>query len=144
MKHPLIERLLTTHGYPLLDTGTLAAALIDHAPAATVLFCTEDPHRFDETLDVAVVLPELARAFDGRLRPAVIARGIEKAVQSRYGFRTWPALVFVRPEGWLGTIEGVRNWDDFLRETAAILASAPRRAPGIGIPVAGTTDAACH
>ena len=46
-----------------------------------------------ETLDLAVVLPQLLKSFPQRLSAAVIARSAEKAVQARYGFRTWPALV---------------------------------------------------
>lgn len=136
MNHPLLDRLQTQYGYPLLELDEVAAQIAAAAPAVSVLLCTEDPRRFDETLDLAIVLPELVKAFAGRLAAAVVARSAEKAVQARYGFRTWPALVFVHADGWLGTIEGVRNWQDFLHETAAILAATPRRAPGIGVPVA--------
>ncbi|HMW27962.1 MAG TPA: hydrogenase [Plasticicumulans sp.] len=145
MNHPLLDRLQTQHGVPLLELDAIAAHIQAAAPKISVLFCTEDPRRFDETLDLAVVLPQLLKSFPQRLSAAVIARSAEKAVQARYGFRTWPALVFVSAAGWHGTIEGMRNWADFVRETADILDAAPRRAPGIGVPVAAAdASAACH
>ena len=115
------------------------------APKISVLFCTEDPRRFDETLDLAVdaaAAAEVLSAAPECSRDRAFGR---KAVQARYGFRTWPALVFMSAAGWHGTIEGMRNWADFVRETADILDAAPRRAPGIGVPVAAAdASAACH
>ena len=61
----------------------------------TVLFFAGDPNRFHDTTDVAVVFPELVKAFEGKLRPGVVAADAGQALQQYYGFTAWPALVFL-------------------------------------------------
>ena len=51
-----------------------------------VLFFTENPTQYPESNDVAVILPELLKAFGGQLDAAVIHRDAERALQPRYGF----------------------------------------------------------
>ena len=102
-----------------------------------MLFFTGDPTKFREANDVAVILPELVQAFQGLLRPAVVARSVEVKLQMHYGFKAWPALVFLRDGGYLGTITGVQNWTDYLQKIQFLLASEPSRPPGFEIPVVG-------
>jgi len=135
MRSPLIERLLTDNGYPLLDADTLDSFI---ANQQVVLFCTEDPKRFPESNDVAVVLPELEAAFPGLNKPAVVDAAIERQIQSRYGFKVWPALVFLRDGAYLGTITRIQDWSAYRKDIAAILASEPSRPPGVGVAVAPT------
>jgi len=133
MRSPLIERLITELGYPLLDEANIEAFVADQE---VVLFCTEDPKRFPESNDVAVVLPELEAAFPGRFVPAVVDASIERKIQNQYGFKVWPALVFLRDGQYLGTITKIQDWAVYQHEIASILASEPSRAPGVGVPVA--------
>ena len=133
MSSPLLQRLFEEYGYPEIQVSNLQE-FID-GPGVVVLFFTGDPKQNRETNDVAVVLPELVRAFDGRLRAGVVARSAEKELQARYGFRRWPALVFVQEAGYLGTITGMQNWEDYLREVQTLLDAEPREPPGFGIPV---------
>ncbi|MEJ2484015.1 MAG: hydrogenase [Gemmatimonadota bacterium] len=133
MTHPLIQRLTDEYGYPTI--GVEEHDEFVAAPETGVLFFAGEPKKFGETVDVAVVLPELIAAFDGRLRPAVIATEAEKDLQLKYGFREWPSLVFVRDGGWLGTISRIRNWQEYLEEIGEILGTEPRRPPGFKIPV---------
>ncbi len=132
MSSPLIQRLFDEYHYPEIDADNLDEVVSN--PGVSVLFFSGDPAQFRETLDVAVILPELVKAFEGRLRAGVVARSAEKALQARYGFRRWPALVFVREEGYLGAITGVQNWPDYLREIQALLEAEPREPPGFGLP----------
>lgn len=136
MSAPLIARLLD-NGYPLIAQENIDEFLA--GPGTHVLFFTGDPQRNRETNDVAVVLPELVRAFEGQLHPGVVAREAEMALQARYGFRRWPALVFVRAEGYLGEITGIQNWCDYIEQIETLLATAPRRAPGPEMPVTTLT-----
>jgi len=131
---PLIDRLVTELAYPLVDTDNLDE--IASSTECLVLFFTEDPKRFPETNDVAVVLPELVKAFP-RLTPAVVARGDEKILQNRYGFTSWPALVFLRRGGYLGVITGIQDWQVYLQRITRLLDSEPTRPPTLGIPVVG-------
>ena len=133
MNSPLIERLLTEFGYPEITADNHDEFICE--PGVKVLFFTGDPKKFRETDDVAVILPELANAFHGRFRPAVVSRSAEVGLQIQYGFKTWPALVFVCKDGYLGTITGVQNWSDYLRQIENLLSKKPGRTPGFKIPV---------
>ena len=132
MSAPLIDRLSEELNYPLLDLSNIDAFLEQHE--FSVLFFTEDIKRFPESNDVAVVLPEILKVFT-MLSPAVIARDNEKKLQQRYGFRSWPALVFMRGNEYLGVITGIQDWMDYLEEIKTILSSEPSRPHSVGIPV---------
>ena len=66
--HPHVERLGQAGGSCLLTLATLQAWL--QRPGDRVLFFSGDPQRFGEALDVAVVLPELRKAFAQRFEIA--------------------------------------------------------------------------
>lgn len=132
MPSPLINRLVDELDYPLLDQSNFDD-FIKSAPFS-VLFFTEAPKRFPESNDVAVILPELVKNFP-QLTPAVVSTDAEKALQGRYNFTVWPALVFLKEGRYLGTITKVQNWDVYMAEIGSILALEPKRDPGIGIPV---------
>ncbi len=127
---PLIQRLFDEYGFP--EVGPDQLDELTEGPHVTVLFHTGDPTQHRETNDVAVILPELVKAFPNRLRPAVVSRRSERELQRRYGFRRWPALVFLREQGYLGAITGVRSWRDYLDEIEALLAARPVPPPGFG------------
>lgn len=131
MSHPLIRRLHDEFGYPELTLDSHDEFV---APDRVgVLFFAGDPKRYKETTDVAVVLPELVAAFGDRLRPAVVARTDEIALQKHYGFRAWPSLVFVRSGGYLGTVSRMKNWSEYLEEISELLTAEPREAPGFSV-----------
>lgn len=132
MPSPLINRLIDELGYPLLDKSNFEE-FIQQAPYS-VLFFTEEPKRFPESNDVAVILPELIKQFP-QLSPAVISQEYEKALQGRYNFNVWPALVFLKEGRYLAGITKVQDWDVYIAEINSILALEPKRDPGIGIPV---------
>lgn len=132
MPSPLINRLVDELGYPRIDQSNFDD-VVKPAPFS-VLFFAEAPKRFPESNDVAVILPELVKQFP-QLMPAVVAPEAEKALQGRYNFSVWPALVFLKEGRYLGTITKVQDWDVYMAEINSILALEPRRDPGIGIPV---------
>jgi len=131
MTSPLITQLQTRHGYPLLDADSY-----DHfvyGNETVVLFFCNDPAQFPESNDVAVILPELLKAFSGKLQAAVIEKSIERELQARFRFTGWPSLVFLRNGEYLGVITGIRSWHEFMQQTAEILASAPSQPPGFDL-----------
>lgn len=132
MTAPLIDKLSNELNYPLLNLGNIDDFLSQNA--FSVLFFTNDTNRFHESLDVAVVLPELISLFTD-ITPAVIARDDETKLQSLYGFLSWPALVFMKRSEYLGVITGIQDWGDYLKEIPRILNSEPSRPHSIGIPV---------
>jgi len=140
MKHaPLISRLIDELAYPLLDMTSFEPFIKKH-PYSILLF-TEDATRFPESLDVAVILPEIVKQFP-QLTPAVIDRGCEKELQGRYNFSVWPALVFLKEGRYLSTLTKIQNWDDYCTDIPRILSLEARRDPGIGIPVVASSSSA--
>lgn len=128
----LIARLVERHGAQWAGAPDAAALA---APGDCALLIAGDPVRFPEGLDVAVVLPELQRAFGARFRIAVAEPGAEDSLAARYGAQRRPALVFLRDGGYVATVSGMLDWDEYLRQVGAALALPVSRAPGVGIPV---------
>ena len=133
MSSPLIDRLIDELGYPRVTTKTVDAVL--RAADNTVLFFTSDPANTPEANDVAVVLPELVRHFQGRITPAIVARDDERVMQAMYGFDLWPALVFLRKDQYLGTISKIQDWADYLEQIQGFLDAGPVRPPAPRIPI---------
>lgn len=131
--HPLIAQLFTKHGFAEVTAADLDA--FSRGPGHRLLAFTEDPLRVRETLDIAVILPELAQAFAGRFAVGVLLPAAARALYARFAFRRWPALVLMRDGHYIGTIDGLRNWDEYVNEMTELLAAAPSRPPTIGIAV---------
>jgi hydrogenase-1 operon protein HyaE len=131
--HPLLEQLVSRHGFTALDAASIDG-FID-APGHAMLVFTEDPVRYKETLDLAVIAPEVARAFAGRFRVGVLYPAVARKVAPRFGFTRWPALVMLRDGAHVGAIDGLRNWDEYLAETRRLLDAEPTRPPSVGIAV---------
>jgi hydrogenase-1 operon protein HyaE len=131
----LIDRLLGELGY-----AEVSLANHDQFVACSgmnVLFFPGDPATVRDSTDVAVVLPELVSAFDGRLRPGVVTDvfGDGLALKRQYGFSEYPALVFVRSGEYVGTLTRIRDWAEYLDSIGGFFVAAPRRPPGFSIPV---------
>lgn len=141
--HPLVERLFSTHGYANVDAAGLDAFAATSGDA--LLFFTEDPVQYRETLDLAVILPEIVGALETVVRVGVLLPAAARALAPRYGFRRWPALVWLREGGYVGAIDGLRDWSDYRAECARLAKAPVTRPPAIGVAVraAGETPG-CH
>jgi hydrogenase-1 operon protein HyaE len=131
--HPLLEQLVSRHGFTAVDADSIDDFI--HAAGHAMLVFTEDPVRYKETLDLAVIAPEVARAFAGQFRVGVLYPDAARKVAPRFGFARWPALVMLRDGAYVGAIDGLRNWDEYLNETQQLLTAAPIRPPSVGIAV---------
>jgi hydrogenase-1 operon protein HyaE len=138
---PLVTQLVERHGAVRLDEAGFDAFLA--APGEAALFFTEDPVRFKEVLDVAVIAPELAAAATRRFRIGVLPPPLANAKAATYGVRRWPALVFLRAGQWLGNIEGLRDWNDYLAAVNELVEGETRPLPPRVIPVAATGAPSC-
>ena len=139
----LLERLRTQSKIILLDEEGLEAFVM--AGGDGMVLFTQEPDQQPETWDVAVILPEVIKLFGDRLRAAIISPEQARKEKARYGITRWPALVFVREGGYVGAIEGMRNWDEYTCEIAEMLERPIGRAPSVGIPVNSAGEApACH
>jgi hydrogenase-1 operon protein HyaE len=135
MTVPLIDRLTSEHGYPEVSLQNH-----DEFVARTgmnVLFFPGDTKTVRDATDVAVVLPEIIAAFEGRLSPGVVTDvyGDGKAMKQHYGFREYPALVFIRSGDYVGTITRIQDWGFYLEKISALFTAPARRPPGFTIPV---------
>lgn len=118
--HPLIARLETGHGYPRLASLPEVTAFLAR-PGQHCLFLPGDPRRNLETADAAVILPELRQAFRNAFDCAVIDDAIEAQIREHYRALKTPGLIFFRGPDFLGAIEKVRDWSDYLGRITHIL-----------------------
>jgi hydrogenase-1 operon protein HyaE len=141
-EHPIVAALPERHGIHRVD----AAGLTDLVAAqpATVLFFAGNPVQYPESVDLAVILPELMKSLAGRCVAALVDRADEQALAARYGVSVWPTLVFLSPAGYLGRIERLRDWCVYRDESARLLAAVPGRLPTLGIPLVEEHPASCH
>lgn len=124
MTSPLIAALGDRFGLPTVDETTIDAFL---APAAgeaehTLLFFTGDPATRSETLDVAVVMPEILATFQRRLRGAVVARAAEGGLAARFRVAVHPSLVVTRGGDPIAVLPKIRDWSEYMEKIDAALA----------------------
>ena len=121
--HPLIAQLFSRHGFTEVTAENFEA--FTARQGHTLLFFTEDPVRYRETLDLAVITPELARVMPGRFAVGVLLPGPARAFHGRYNFRRWPAYVVLHDGRYVGAVEGMRRWDEYLARIGELLAVPP-------------------
>jgi len=138
--HPLLTRLVAQTGASLLDAATFDAWA--KRPGAAMLVFVDDPDRNKETLDLAVIVPELHAARADRFRVALLPPAAARALAPRYGFARWPAFVMLRDGQYLGAVDGLRDWNVYVTELDRLLAAAPTRPPTVGIPLIAAGQAA--
>lgn len=135
MTHPLIERLLTELNYPEITLDNHDAFVGQHG--LNVLFFPGNTETVKDATDVAVVLPELVKAFVPQLNPGVVTDtfggGLE--LKRKYGFTHYPSLVFVRDGNYVGTISRIQDWAEYQSKISSMLVAPARRAPGFSVPV---------
>ncbi len=144
---PLVARLVSHHGAQWVDRDTHRR--FADGSGDRVLFFTGDAVRFPESLDVAVVLPELVAALrpPGGQAPfavGVVCRRDETELARAWASQRWPSLVFLRDGGYVGVLAGMHDWVDYLAQVRALLAAPTTRVPGIGIPVVAESATGCH
>ena len=144
MAHPLIAQLFTRHGFAEVTRENFAAWT--QRTGRTLLLFLEDPARYKETLDIAVIVPQLAQAFAGRFAVGVLLPEAAREIAVRYGFRRWPAFVVLADGNYVGAVDGLRDWNEYRTEVARLLAAPPSRPPTVGIAVKGGDQGAesCH
>lgn len=121
--HPLIARLEADLGWPRLISLSDVAEFT-HRPGAHCLFVPGDPARNLETGDAAVILPELRMAFQNAFDCAIVDDAIEAAVRESARALKTPGFLFFRAGRYLGGIEKIRDWDDYIGRVSHILGLA--------------------
>ena len=145
---PLLAQLVNKHQAPWIDFDNMAAWLASQHGDHVLLFAG-DPIRFPESVDVAVVLPELQKASASVGRPfgmAVAVPDTAEALAKKFGSQRWPTLMFFRDGDYVTTLSGMHDWTDYLALLAQALATPKGRAPTIGIPLVSSQaqTSSCH
>jgi len=142
MFSPLIENIIKREGLSVVDKDSIDPFLQNHDDV--LLMVAGDAKRLGEVDDVAVILPELIKVFNGRLTPAIAASDSEPTMQMRFGFTSFPSLIFLRRGEYLGTISGVLDWSDYLNEIQEILTREPTQPPLFELKTGCNAAAAVH
>lgn len=132
MFSPLLESIIERDNITVVDEASLDE--FAKANGDVILLISGDFKRLVEVNDVAVILPELVKASNNELTPAVVEKDSERATQRRYRFNAFPALVFLRDGEYLGVITRVLDWADYVQEINRILARAPGEVPAFEFP----------
>ena len=80
------------------------------------------------TNSIEDALDQLSEAVGSRCQAENLPRDVRVV-------KTPVALVFARGGEYVGAIERIQNWSDYLVEIRSLLVAPPRRAPGFSIPV---------
>lgn len=134
-----MEHMAARHGLELLDAARFEAFAA--GPGERAILFAEDPVRVPESWDALVVLPELLKSLPARIAAGLPDIAAARRFAPRYGIRVWPALLLLRDGGYVGAIEGMRNWEAYVREFSAMLARPAGRAP---LAVRAEAAAGCH
>jgi hydrogenase-1 operon protein HyaE len=115
--------VFSRHGLPTPDVAEIDRFLAstETAGAVAVLLFAGDPLRWPEATDVAVVLPELIEAFQGRLHGAVIAAEAELALAPRFNVQVYPSLVLWRGGKVLDVIPKIKDWSVYVDRITGLL-----------------------
>ncbi len=132
MFSPLIDSIIERENLAVVTADNLEDFAAGNGD--TVLFVTGDWSRHVEVNDVAVILPEIIKASNGGLKAAVLDRKSERKIQTTYRFSKFPSLIFLRDGEYLGTIQKVLDWQDYIFEINEILAGEPKPAPVYQFP----------
>jgi len=135
LRYPLIAQLFDKHGFARVEDGDPDG--LTQRPGRTLVLFLEDPVRYRETLDLAVIVPELVRAFPGRFAVVVALAATARKLAVRYGFRKWPAFVMLADGRYVGAVDGLRDWQEYVEEVARLLAATASRPPSVGVAVQG-------
>lgn len=118
--HPLLARLEDVFGWPRLHSLHDVAEFTQR-PGLHCLFVPGDPRRNLETADAAVILPELRMTFQNAFDCALVDDAIEAQVRETHKALKTPGFLFFRQGLYLGAIEKIRDWDDYIARTSHIL-----------------------
>lgn len=89
-----------------------------------LLCIVDDPNMFKETLDMAVLAPEIKKLFEETLAAAwFTSPTIGRELATHLGIRRLPAVAVYCCGEMLGAIEGLRPWGEYQNELIAILTS---------------------
>ena len=140
MFSPMIKSMIEREGYSALDGPELKSFIDQHEDV--ILVFAEGVKRLPEADDLAIILPELMHAFPGRFRVAVVPFTAHRDFKLHYHFLKLPTLLFLRRGEYIGAIEGLLDWSDYLAEINRLILAQPSEPPPMVLPGDETAAAA--
>jgi len=131
MPSVLIKKMTEQYKYQVLNEDNIDQFIKSHENC--ILFFAENPVRYPESDDVAMILPELVKEYGYRFTAALIEQKSERVLQRRFGFVRWPTLVFLKKGQMLGYISKVQNWNEYIIKINDLLTAKPK--PLLDIPL---------
>jgi hydrogenase-1 operon protein HyaE len=131
MPSVLIKKMIELYKYPVLDENNIDEFINSHDEC--VLFFANNPSRYPESDDVAMILPELVKEYGNRFTAAFVEQKSERTLQRRFGFARWPTMVFLKNGGKLGHISKVQDWNEYIIKINHLL--TPKPEPLFDIPM---------
>lgn len=132
-QHPLFQRLICERCFEQITEEN--SDLFIKQKGLTLLLFIDDPERMKETSDALVITPELTDLFPEIKQKGVVTQPFARKLALTYGFRRWPAVVFLKDGGYLGAVDGLRAWGELVAETECVLKSKVHYPPSVGIEV---------
>ena len=120
----LIEALAGHPASEVVRRSTLAGFLARHRRA--LLFFTGDVARQPEGRDVAIVVRELLRQYDGRLALGLVDRRDETSLMAKTGVVVVPAVAFVADGRTTDVVARMRDWGAYARAVERLFGSDTR------------------
>ena len=131
------------HGYTVLDRDGFDSFVA--APGASLVLFAEELEKIPETWDLTIILPEIVATLELPVRVGILTPETARWLAPRYGIRIWPALLALRDGGYLGTLEGLKDWSAYSRSIPELLAAETSRPPSLVIPLhQANASSACH
>jgi len=138
----LLDKIVEKYG--ITDLGEAGFQDFMDEPGNGVVLLAAEPDTAAESWDMAVIFPELLAATHVKFHAALLRPESARIIQMRFGIGRVPALLFLRDGGYVGSIEGMRDWAELVAESTAMLQKPVSRAPSVGIAVAVVSSSGCH
>ncbi len=132
MAESIIDQLIDSGLAETASEDTLDGVLAAHHGKVSALFFTGDAKKKPQTMDLAVVLREIARDHGDALRLVVVERGAEKALTPRFRVTTLPSVAFVAGGRHIETIPKMQDWAVYQEKLPRILAAVDADAAAQG------------
>jgi hydrogenase-1 operon protein HyaE len=121
MDHPLLKALVERHGIPVVDETNIDVFLSASDRRHALLFFSGVGAPRPESSDVAVLFPELLKAF-GQARGALIAPEAEAALKGRFQVYVFPSIAVTRDGQPVAVLPKILDWADYQQKIAEALA----------------------
>ena len=110
--HPVFKRLFGEAGFQWLTSQELENFI--SLDGLKMLVFADDPNERKTTLDIAVIAPELKKAFNGALTATAWADFKEsRSMAARWGLRSMPVVAIFQNKDLLGAVQGLKPWDEY-------------------------------